>query len=118
MERWILTDDNCRQYLKKISSKTYCCVEIRDKGQSYLVCTSVIDLTCYADEDLLGIIKTFGYESFDEVRHIYGDDVFEQIIAECVFEMTPSNETTVLFESVSFEKCQTFLNLLFTEGRL
>ena len=57
----------------------------KDDSDNYCVVAAVINLWDYDEQDVLSILSSFGYSSFQEVNDIYGNGA-TQIMAECVFE--------------------------------
>lgn len=97
---WFCTDPDCMQYCKKINEEVFrfiqtvwldtCGDDIRavnakDDSDNYAVCADIIDLDLYDEDDILGSIGSYGYNSIAFLQKEYGDAA-NQIIAECIFE--------------------------------
>lgn len=88
MAEWILTDDDCSQYVKKLDNTVFKLIQIADFGCSdelYAVYKETIDLEDFHEDDIRQSLHSFGYDSVEDVQNQYGD-AFNQIIAECLFE--------------------------------
>ena len=75
MNEWILTDDDCCQYVKQLDKTVFKLIEVSVLG--------------YNDESAIYVetidIDDFDEDNIQEVMEIYGDSA-NQIIAECLFE--------------------------------
>lgn len=85
-ENWILTDDDCLQYIKKNSETVFELIEIRERGEKdgLLVVNDIVNINDYSEEEKEDILYLFGYENVD-INDEYGEEG-NQILAECIFE--------------------------------
>lgn len=95
MNTWILTDDSCSQYVKKIDEDKFELIELSlydPEKEKYFAYTDIIDLNdCFENYcgEVEEILHSFGYgdennSAIDEVNMSYSNP--SQIIAECIFE--------------------------------
>ena len=122
---WILTDDDSYQHarrvkeLEKTFGATYELIEIASLGNPFskrdscIVYASVVCVDDYfedgrATDELLSILKTYGYNGFADVYQHY-QEASKQIIAECVFESYKMNGAAILFGGTE-EKCIKFID--------
>ena len=112
MNVFVQTDAD--QYVKRTADRTYQVVEINSVPEEhFFVCSMVIDLHGYSDEDLEGY-ASLGYGSLQELRSIYGV-ASDQILAELISETdgmsegrplqfdSPDAVRAYLFETYGFE---------------
>lgn len=87
MDEWILTDDDCSQYLKKLDNAIFKLIQISSIGydDKKAVYKETIDLEDFDEDTILESLNRFGYSSVEDVVNQYGD-ASNQIIAECLFE--------------------------------
>lgn len=87
MSEWILTDDDCCQYVKKLDDTVFKLIQISSFGYDgkSTVYAETIDLDDYDEDDILKTIQGYGYDSVDNVIAHY-DDYANQVIAEYLFE--------------------------------
>lgn len=134
--KWICSDSDCYQYVKKLSEYKYELVQIVDVScddeDFYYLCHDVIDIEQYLKYDLktmINILHSYDYgytkkyfdtkptiEDWENVlnhlKFIYGKDAL-QIVAECLFEVKPSFSIKI-YEG-SEEECIEQLNLIISE---
>lgn len=131
--KWICSDPDCYQYVKKLSKYKYELVQIVDVSYddetSYYLCYDVIDIEQYLTYDLnclMNILSSYGYSEFKQHNHTikdwekslqnlkaeYGEDAL-QIVAECLFEVKPSFSTKI--GEGSEEECIEQLKLIISE---
>lgn len=90
-KKWVLTDDGCMQYCRKIGPEIYELIEMGECPEAskhshyYHRATVNVAERLNDEEDVLAIIDDYGYDSIDDVKKLYGDD-YGQILAECIFE--------------------------------
>ena len=86
MNEWILTDDDCCQYVKQLDKTEFKLIEVSVLGYNdeSAVYVETIDLDDFDEDNIQEVIKCY-YENIQEVKKIYGDSA-NQIIAECLFE--------------------------------
>lgn len=87
---WILTDDDCFQICRKVKDGVYELYQVTNtlpswKGteKAFGVSHAIIDLET---ADIGSICECYSYPSLDKIKDWYGDG-WEQIIAECAFEL-------------------------------
>lgn len=87
MNEWILTDDDCCQYVKQLDKTVFKLIEVSVFGYNdeSAVYAETIDLDDFDENDILEVIKGYGYTNIQEVVEVYGESA-NQIIAECLFE--------------------------------
>lgn len=87
MNEWILTDDDCCQYVKQLDKTVFKLIEVSVLGYNdeSAVYVETIDLDDFDDDSIQEVVKGYGYRDIQEVKEIYGDSA-NQIIAECLFE--------------------------------
>jgi hypothetical protein len=91
---WILTDDDCAQYAKKLSDTQYHLIQMTSlspEKDHKAVCSDVITLTDYlddtgaADAELKSILAAYDYDGVQDVESQYGE-MAAQVMCECIFE--------------------------------
>lgn len=88
-EPWVLTDDDTMQYVRKRGAETYDLIQlnlINPDTERYSVLRDTVRIPDYTYNDILMILKTYGYSSWSDVVDQYGEESYLQIIAECIFE--------------------------------
>lgn len=87
MNEWILTDDDCIQYVKKLDNTVFKLIQVADLGcnDESAVYKETIDLEDFDNDTIQQSLQGFGYDGIDGVANQYGD-ASNQIIAECLFE--------------------------------
>jgi len=91
MSDWIITDPSCNQQCRVIDNFRYEFKEDRlinpDTGEKE-VYASTIDLHDYSQEEIMDNLTPFGYKkSGDLIHDCEGNEVPNQVIAECIFEL-------------------------------
>ncbi len=88
-EGWIQTDASCNQYRKDISKLVFLFREdriIQPITREIEKYESEIDLNDYTFEEMLDIIRSYGYTKEELIEWITtGENL--SLIAECIFEM-------------------------------
>ena len=86
MNEWILTDDDCCQYVKQLDKTVFKLIEVSvlEYNDESAVYVETIDIDDFDEDSIQEVIKCY-YENIQEVKKIYGDSA-NQIIAECLFE--------------------------------
>lgn len=79
---WIRTDD--LQWRRKVKTRVYDLIEVREEPDSYTVAFDRIDLDEFTEEEIYRYISGY-YDSVEEIKTQYGKDA-NGIIAECIFE--------------------------------
>lgn len=95
MKKWVQTDD--LQAVRKLCDKKYEEVEvIMIAGQDaindtnrYRVSHQIIDLDDYTEDEIISNIRFYGYSSINQIKMVYGESSYRQIIAECIAENNP-----------------------------
>lgn len=92
---WFLTDSDCAQYCRKLSTTRYEFTQIvwldttEDTDKEYVVIHDVEELADFDIDDLECTISGF-YNSLHDMVNSYGKDMslkdYLQLIAECAFE--------------------------------
>lgn len=103
---WVLTDDETIQYVRRLGPETYDVLQISllDPGTMvYGVYRDTVHIPDYTYNEILMILKTFGYSSFAEVSSAYGEEMYSQIIAECIFEHYCDATDAPIFEGAKDE---------------
>ena len=99
---WIQTDDATGQHVQAIVGEpsVYRFIDTVGLGESqYAVITDEVRVSGQDLQDsefIREYLNSYGYESGDEMRRIYGDTAL-QIAAECIFE-TNARSGQILFE--------------------
>ena len=99
---WIQTDDATGQHVQAIAGEpgAYRFIDTIGLGESqYAVITDEVRISGQDLQDsefIREYLNSYGYESGDEMRRIYGDTTL-QIAAECIFE-TNARSGQILFE--------------------
>lgn len=96
---WVKTDDDSVQYRREAVELEQGQEKVIELYQLQIVCditkVSEPDPKIYAiahdfvylsEVDVESVLESYGYESMEELRRTYGDDV-EMILAECQFEL-------------------------------
>ena len=115
--KWILTDDDSYQYVKKIDEDKFELIEMclsNPETEEYLVYTDEIDVDEYLEinrGELIEILEGY-YDAEDEedviqfvMNHIESPS---QIMAECIFEYYGAFQAYTLFKG-SEEKCRQYI---------
>lgn len=115
--KWILTDDDSYQHVKKIGEDKFELIEIcliNPETEEYLVYTDEIDVDEYLEinrGELIEILEGY-YDAEDEedviqfvMNHIESPS---QIMAECIFEYYGAFQAYTLFKG-SEEKCRQYI---------
>lgn len=84
--KYTCTDQDCAQYMSKISDTRYGFIEYRKifNGE-FVVCHAVVDLQDYSIDDILEYCRTY-YNSLEHIIADYGVRDGIRIMAECIFE--------------------------------
>lgn len=102
---WMLTDDSCKQYVRRYGPRAYQLIEysmVSQDGPLYEVYVDDICLANYENFEIEDIIKGFGYASMAALYEQYPcRDEANQVVAECIFEHFGSFSAVPLCESVS-----------------
>ena len=99
---WVQTDDATGQHVQAIAGEpgAYRFIDTVGLGESqYAVITDEVRVSGQDLQDsefIREYLNSYGYESGDEMRRIYGDTTL-QIAAECIFE-TNARSGQILFE--------------------
>lgn len=117
---WFCTDPDCMQYCQKVSETEFRLIQAvwldtcdgdtraenaKDESDNYAVCANFIALDLYDEDDILGSIGSYGYNSIEFLRKEYGDDA-NQIIAECIFETDCLYDNSSIAEVVSWDNAE------------
>lgn len=115
---WTLSDDEVSQYVLKLSELKYRLIQIcryNPEKNSFIALSDIISLDDYfdingnADDELLFILHTFGYESVEQIRNSYGATA-NQIMCECIFEHIASQYTGTILFTGSKQECAKFIS--------
>lgn len=115
--KWILTDDDSYQHVRKVKDCTYELIQIQNNfDEEYKVFYGIIDVKFYIEKDKESVAKIISYyygddENVDSIQDIF--DSFEedrayQLIAEMLFEDSIF-EMSSLFHG-EWEECQDFID--------
>lgn len=117
MSKWILTDDDSFQYVKRIGEDEFELIEmslVNPETEEHIVYTDEINVDEYLDMsrgELIEILEGY-YDAESEedviqfvINHI---DSASQIMAECIFEYYGAFQAYTLFKG-SEEKCRKFI---------
>lgn len=113
MIKWICTDDDSAQYVKKLSESKFALIEmglVDPERDVYAVYTAEIDLDDIIENshvELLTALNSYSYSNEIDVRKEYGDSA-NQIMAECFFEFLGPNGANILLEDDE-DKCRSFI---------
>lgn len=90
MDEWIITDPSCNQMCKVISDTIFEFKEdriIEPITRSIKEYRSIIDLDDYSIHEIIECLKSYGYTEFlKKFIDCEGNEISNQIIAECLFE--------------------------------
>lgn len=84
MTDYIRTDD---MQWRRRTDYGYELIEVRAYGRMYVVVWGTIDPADYTERQIEDCIRTYGYDSIEDVRDRYGTEA-DAVMAECLFEMT------------------------------
>lgn len=125
---WIMTDDDSYQICRKLldmsealGDAVFEFYQVQDapieSNSEIPVYVIAHDIVCYKDIDISMVLDCYGYTSIEEVYNQYGDS-WQQIIAECAFELDagsyyntsglslPWEEATKVIRQESGYECQ------------
>jgi len=87
---WILTDDDCKQYVRRISPRTFELIEyamVNPEVPLYEIYVDTICLDDYEAFEIDEVLRGFGYTDIGDVQEKYATrNEANQVIAECIFE--------------------------------
>ena len=113
--QWILTDDDCYQWTKKLNEDCYQFLMIIGSFNcKYNVIMETVPLNEFLTDDeddkenIQEILRFFDYESLEELEEIYGDS-WKQILAECIFENN-SFSADILKSDLTWDEAVKFIN--------
>ena len=115
--KWILTDDDSYQHVKKIKENIYKLVQIQEfDTEYYKVYCGIIDVKFYIEKDKEKVNQVIAYyygddentDSIQEIFNSFGEEKGNQYIAEMLFE-DDIFEMTSLFHG-NWEDCQEFVD--------
>ena len=120
---WMCTDSDNAQYCKRWEENPniFSFMEVRQIGDRYAVVHATIDLECYTALDQEEECEAY-YDSLYEIINDYGWFKAAQIIAECIFENTPTSDMSALScwstESEAYEQIEKMAKAKSTISRL
>ena len=115
--KWILTDDDSYQHVKKIKEDIYKLVQIQEfNTEYYKVYCGIIDVKFYIEKDKEKVNQVIAYyygddentDSIQEIFNSFGEEKGNQYIAEMLFE-DDIFEMSSLFHG-NWEDCQEFVD--------
>ena len=116
---WICTD-SC-QAVKQNTENSFEVVEVvlvapktAKKVNHYGISQVSVNLDEFSEEGISHCLNSFGYESVEEVKKLYGESA-NQIIAECIAEMHPEI-LDITFETE--EQALKYIEENITEGKV
>lgn len=110
---WILADDDSHQHVRKLDENTFELIElciISRNPDLYEVYSDTVHLPDFSDEEISGILNSFGYSSSLQVKEEYGAGT-NQIIAECAFEYYGSFGLEPLARGVTEEAAREYIDV-------
>lgn len=96
LSKWVLTDKNRCQYLKKISEKKYELIELSEcsgKNVNFIVYQDIIDLDNYSKDEIESFIKSCCCCSIENF-HAYHKDKSNRFLAKMFFEENSPNQNS------------------------
>lgn len=113
--KWVLTDDDSYQWVRKRSSTCFELIEIsliNPELPLFHVYTDTLELHDYfvskdRTEEVNKVLSGFGYKGLDDVNAQYGEEAM-QVVAECIFEHYSSFQADVVY-SGSENLCRKFI---------
>lgn len=100
MTKWIKTDKH--QWLRETGDGYEMC-QIVSFGYleqcPFFISSGTFSIKDFDKEDIAHAMKSFGYESMDELNRIYGDHA-ERILAECLFECNMADFDVESFDTL------------------
>lgn len=102
--KWFYSDEH--QITKKTDrNDRFCMTEIifLNEEIGYLLREGIVDLTEYTKKETLSYISAYGYDSIEEVKEAYKEE-WQQIVAECIFEIFDDFNTGVYFKENIIEE--------------
>lgn len=112
---WILTDDDCYQWTKKLNEDCYQFLMILSTfDNKYNIIMETVSLNEFLTDDeddmknIQEIIQAYDYDSLDDLKEIYGDS-WKQILAECIFENNAFSADVLAYD-LTWEDAIEFIN--------
>lgn len=110
-DEWILTDDDCAQYVRSIGNANYegwMLTEVADDGtcEAHHVFINLEDYELDSEEFEAEYLNPYDYASLEDVCSQY-EEAWEQIVVECIME-TEIFETPCSFVG-SVEECERYI---------
>mgnify|MGYP000021296142 FL=1 len=110
-DEWILTDDDCAQYLRSIGNAHYegwMLAEVADDDtcEVHHVFINLEDYEIDSEDFEAEYLNPYGYANLEDVCSQYGDE-WEQIVVECIME-TELFETPCSFVG-TFDECNRYI---------
>lgn len=115
--KWILTDDDSYQHVKKIKENIYKLIQVQEFDAEYCkVYCGIIDVKFYIEKDKEKVNQVIAYyygddettNSIQEIFNSFGEEKGNQYIAEMLFE-DDIFEMSSLFHG-NWEDCQEFID--------
>lgn len=110
--KWILTDPDDHQYVRKESPYVFTLIEVAlsgfetdrwgNKKGVYVAYIDTIDVLYYIHnepDELSDILFTYGYDGVDDLTAHYGSEG-PQVAAECIFEYYGHDSATIIHRGV------------------
>lgn len=69
IQNWILADDDCAQYVRRVdeyTGKTFELWQVCELEENYAVAHATINIDNYSNDEIHDVLTFFGYQSLDE----------------------------------------------------
>lgn len=111
LNKWILTDDDCAQYLRRTSNVNYegwMLTEVSDDGtcEVHHAFISLADYELFSEEFDAEYLNPYDYANIEDLYSQYWDE-WDQIVVECIME-TELFETPCSFVG-TFDECNRYI---------
>ena len=111
LNKWILTDDDCAQYLRRTGNVNYegwMLAEVADDDtcEVHHAFISLADYDLSSEDFEAEYLNPYDYTNLEDVYSQYGDEC-EQIVVECIME-TELFETPCSFVG-TFDECERYI---------
>ena len=110
---WYLTDPDCCQLMRKDGSRYEMIQAVwldttKEDEHEYCICKGEIDINNYDDDEIVGAIRTYGYNIVGLLEE-YSDCALD-IIAECILEEEIMQDGCVIANAYTFEEAKEFID--------
>ncbi len=109
-QEWKLTDCSSMQHIQALTDRIFNCIEmglLNPETEEYAVSRAYIDLDDCADDEILNIIRAYGYQSVAEMQEVYNAET-NTVVAECIFESTCTTIEYAIFKGTESE-CEAYI---------